>query len=331
MAALRFLAGFAVVAFVVAFLAASADAQDAAAPFRAAWPDTDFTQVSVDLGEVMSGGPPRDGIPPIDAPRFEPVGSSDLEDASPVLSVEIDGDARAYPLSILMWHEIVNDVISGEPVVVAYCPLCNSGAAYFRTIDGTVYDFGTSGLLRHSDLVMYDRQTDSWWQQFTGNAIAGVMNETELTWIPIRMEAIGRFRARHPEGQVLVPNDEDLRSYGQNPYVGYDSSNWPFMFRGEFDEDISPLARVIAVDDQAWSLDYVRQAGRIEAGDLVITWAAGQNSALDASDIADGEDIGNVVVQRRVEEGLEDAVYMIPFAFAFKAFHPDGTIYTASN
>ncbi len=331
MAAMRFLLGFAVVAFAAALLAKSAIAQDPAAPFRAAWPDTDFSQVSIDLGEVIAGGPPRDGIPPIDAPQFQPARSSDLEDTVPVLSVEIDGDARAYPLSILMWHEIVNDVIAGQPVVIAYCPLCNAGAAYFRTIEGTVHDFGTSGLLRHSDLVMYDRQTDSWWQQFTGNAIAGSMNGTELRWIPIRMEAMGRFRARHRNGQVLVPNDEGLRAYGQNPYVGYDSGNWPFLYRGEFDEEVSPLARVVAVDDRAWSLDYVRAAGRIEVDDLVITWVAGQNSALDARTISDGDDVGNVVVQRRVNDELEDTVYMIPFAFAFKAFHPDGLIFTAGN
>ncbi len=299
--------------------------------FRAAWPDTDFTQVSIDLDEVMAGGPPRDGIPPIDDPRFEPVNVSNLTSQVPVLSVEIDGDARAYPISVLMWHEVVNDEIAGEPVVVAYCPLCNAGAAFFRTIEGRIYDFGTSGLLRNSDLLMYDRQTDSWWQQFTGDAVAGEMTGTELTFIPVRMEAFGRFAVRHPDGQVLIPNDEDARSYGENPYVGYDSSDWPFLFRGEFDEDISPLARVVAIGDEAWSLDYIREAGRIETGDVVISWEAGQNSALGSNQIAGGSDVGNVIVQRQVSGGLEDAVYMVPFAFAFRAFHPDGTLHTSAG
>lgn len=304
---------------------------DPAAAYRAAWPDTDFSKISIDLSEVMAGGPPRDGIPPIDDPQFVTVSEADLAATVPVLSVEIDGDARAYPISVLMWHEVVNDVIADQPVVVAYCPLCNSGAAFFRTLDGTVHDFGTSGLLRNSDLIMYDRQTDTWWQQFTGQAIAGELNGTELTFIPIRMEAYQRFAARHPEGQVLVPNDDDARAYGENPYVGYDTSNWPFLFRGEFDEDISPLARVVAVDDEAWSLDYVREAGRIEVGDLIITWEAGQNSGLGARQIANGSDVGNVIVQRRVGDQLQDEVYMVPFAFAFSAFHPEGTLHTGST
>jgi len=312
-------------------LARAQDAHDPAAPYRNAWPDTDFSQISIDLGEVMAGGPPRDGIPPIDDPQFEPVSASDLGAMVPVLSIEIDGDARAYPLSVLMWHEVVNDVIAGEPIVVAYCPLCNSGAAFFRTINETVYDFGTSGLLRNSDLIMYDRQTDSWWQQFTGEAIAGELNGVELTFIPIRMEAFERFAARHPDGQVLIPNDERARRYGQNPYAGYDSSNWPFLFRGEFEDDISPLARVVAIGDQAWSLDYVHSAGRLEVGDLVIAWEAGQNSGLDARQIDQGSDVGNVTVQRRIGDQLEDEVYMVPFAFAFRAFYPNGTLHTSDE
>jgi len=308
---------------------AQSGAEDPAVSYRAAWPNTDFSQVSIDFDEVLSGGPPRDGIPPIDNPRFQPVAASELEATVPVLSVEIDGDARAYPISVLMWHEVVNDVIADQPVVVAYCPLCNSGAAFFRTIEGTIHDFGTSGLLRHSDLIMYDRQTDSWWQQFTGNAIVGDLNGTELVWIPIRMEAFERFAARHPDGQVLIPNNVRERDYGENPYVGYDSTNWPFLYRGEFDEAISPLARVVAVGPEAWSLDLIREAGQIEVGELVITWVPGQNSGLDRRRISRGEDVGNVTVQRRVGEGLQDEVYMVPFAFAFVAFHPNGILHTS--
>jgi len=322
-------AGLGGLALVLAVGSVVALAQDPAAGYRAAWPDTDFERSSIDFDEVLSGGPPRDGIPPIDDPSFEPVGASDLTDDMPVLSLELNGDARAYPLSVLMWHEIVNDVVGGEPVVIAYCPLCNSGAAFLATINGVVHDFGTSGLLRHSDLIMYDRQTDSWWQQFTGEAIVGELTGTELEWIPMRTESIERFRNRNPDGRILVPNDESARPYGQNPYVGYDSLNWPFLYRGEYEGEGSPLSRVVAVGDEAWTLDLVREVGRIESGDLVITWEAGQNSALDTAEIASGEDIGNVLVQRRNGDRLEDAVYTVPFAFAFRAFQPDGVVHEA--
>jgi len=304
---------------------------DDADRFRPAWPDTDFGRVSIDLAEVISGGPPRDGIPSIDDPQFEPVSQSELADNMPVLGLEFSGEARAYPLSILMWHEIVNDEIAGEPIAVTFCPLCNSGAAFLARIEGVEYEFGTSGLLRHSDMVMYDRQTDSWWQQFTGEAIVGSMMGTELEWLPIRMESIGAFRARNPDGAVLIPNNENERSYGQNPYVGYDGLDWPFLYRGEYDGPVPPLSRVVAVDDQAWPLDLIRDARRIETGDLVISWEAGQASALDARDIAASDDIGNVTVQRQGVGGPEDVTYLVPFAFAFHAFHPEGVIHTEAN
>jgi len=324
----RFLASFAFAVFFVAFVAASAKAQDPAVPFRDAWPNTDFSQRSIDLAEVISGGPPRDGIPSIDDPVFEPVGQTNLEPNVPVLSLELNGDARAYPLSILMWHEIVNDVVGGEPVIITFCPLCNSGAAFRATINGEVHHFGTSGMLRHSDMVMYDRQSESWWQQFTGEAIVGSLTGTELEWLAVRMESIERFEERYPEGAVLIPNNETARPYGQNPYAGYDSRDWPFLFRGEFEDGLSPLARVVAIEDQAWSLDLVREGGRSDAGDLVITWQAGQASALDARNIADGTDVGNVLVQRRSGDEFVETVYLIPFAFAFRAFHSEGVIHT---
>ncbi len=320
-------AACAMLAVAVLLLPGAARA-DEADRFRAAWPETDFSRSIIDLSEVMSGGPPRDGIPSIDNPVFEPVAGSDLPDNMPVLSLEYRGETRAYPLSILMWHEIVNDEFGGEPVAITYCPLCNSGAAFLARIEGVAYKFGTSGLLRHSDMIMYDRQTDSWWQQFLGEGIVGEMAGESLEWLPVRMESIGAFAARNPAGEVLVPNDDRARSYGQNPYVRYDSNNWPFLYRGDFDADVEPLSRVVAVGDQAWALELVREAGHIEVGDLVITWTGGQASALDARDISRGADVGNVVVQRQAGDALEDVVYMVPFAFAFHAFHPGGTIHT---
>jgi hypothetical protein len=292
------------------------------------WPNTDFTKTSVDFDEILSGGPPKDGIPSIDDPKFVPVSEmSDLGPQEPVIGLTINGDARAYPLRILTWHEICNDVVGGVPVAVTYCPLCNSAIVYDRRVDGVATEFGVSGKLRNSDMVMYDRNTESWWQQFLGIGIVGEQTGKELAMLPSRLESWERFAARHPDGRVLVPSNPNLRPYGANPYVGYDSSRQPFLYRGEYPEGIAPLARVIAVEDQAWALDLLREKGRIEAGDLVLTWEAGQNSALDTRTIADGRDVGNVVVQRLGSNGAEDVAYDLTFAFVFHAFRPDGTLH----
>ena len=162
--------------------------------WRGEWSKTDFDQHSVAFSEILSGGPPKDGIPAIDDPQFSPVSEvEDLGPDEPVIGLAIDGEARAYPLSILIWHEIVNDQIGETPVSVTYCPLCNSAVVFDRRVEGRVLDFGTTGKLRNSDLVMYDRQTESWWQQFLGEAIVGEMTGTVLKSIPARLEAFSVF------------------------------------------------------------------------------------------------------------------------------------------
>ncbi len=292
------------------------------------WPNTDFSRHSVDLAEIMSGGPPKDGIPSIDDPRFVPVSEvTDLADTEPVIGVTVNGEARAYPLGIITRHEIVNDTIGGVPVTVTYCPLCNSSIVFDRRVDGQVLDFGTTGKLRNSDLVMYDRQTESWWQQFLGEAIVGKMTGKTLKMLPSRQESFARFRARAPNGKVLVSN-RPFRRYGINPYVGYDSARFPFLFRGDLPEGIAPMVRVVAVGGEAWSLPLLRKKGTIIQGDLVLSWEAGQNSALDTRVIRRGRDVGNVVVQRRNGDGFEDVVHDVTFAFVFHAFHPEGVIHT---
>ncbi|MCZ6607396.1 MAG: DUF3179 domain-containing protein [Alphaproteobacteria bacterium] len=292
------------------------------------WPNTDFSRHSVDLAEIMSGGPPKDGIPSIDDPRFVPVSEvTDLTDTEPVIGVTVNGEARAYPLGILTRHEIVNDTIGGVPVTVTYCPLCNSSIVFDRRVDGQVLDFGTTGKLRNSDLVMYDRQSESWWQQFSGEAIVGKMTGKTLKMLPSRQESFARFRARAPNGKVLVSN-QPFRRYGINPYVRYDSAPFPFLFRGDLPEGIAPMVRVVAVGGEAWGLPLLRKKGTIVRGDLVLSWEAGQNSALDTRVIRRGRDVGNVVVQRRDGNGFEDVVHDVTFAFVFHAFHPEGTIHT---
>ncbi len=306
----------------------ASDAAAAPERWRAEWPRTDFSKASVDLAEILSGGPPKDGIPSIDDPRFVPVAEADhLAPQEPVVGLAIDGDARAYPLRVLTWHEICNDVVGGAPVAVTFCPLCNSAIVYDRRVDGVATEFGVTGKLRHSDLVMYDRATESWWQQFLGVAIVGEQTGKQLRVLPSRLESWARFAARHPDGRVLVPADPTLRPYGQNPYVGYDSAPAPFLYRGDYPEGIAPLARVVAVGDQAWALDLLRARGRIEAGDLSLAWQPGQASALDTRSIAEGRDVGNVLVRRRTADGPQDVAYDLTFAFVFHAFRPDGTLH----
>jgi hypothetical protein len=233
---------------------------------RAEWPNTDFSKASVPLDEIMSGGPPRDGIPPIDNPKFLPVSeATGLADTEPVVGLVIGGEAKAYPLSILIWHEIANDTVGGVPVAVTFCPLCNAAMVFDRRVDARVLDFGTSGMLRNSDLVMYDRQTESWWQQFLGEAIVGELTGTVLKALPSRLESWDNFRKRAPQGQVLVPNNPNMRAYGRNPYAGYDASSRPFLYNGETPEGVAPLSRVVSLEDRsrAWSLDLVKEKREI--------------------------------------------------------------------
>ncbi len=320
-------AALAALAIAVIFAATQAAANPDL--WKRSWPQTDFTLTSIDLGEIMSGGPPKDGIPPIDDPQFVSVAEeTELADTEPVISVTINGDSRAYPLRILMWHEIVNDEVGGVPITVTFCPLCNTALVFDRRVNGQILDFGTSGNLRNSDLVMYDRQTESWWQQFLGEAIVGSMTGTVLELVPVRIESFALYRERFPDGQVLVPNNRGMRSYGTNPYAFYDESRRPFLYNGELPEGIPPLSRVVKVGKEAWSLKRVRTLGTIQTeGGLTITWQAGQNSALGDRNISEGKDVGNVVVQQVTDEGLRDVPYSVDFAFAFHAFHPESTIH----
>jgi uncharacterized protein DUF3179 len=292
------------------------------------WPRTDFSRHSVDLNEIVSGVPPKDGIPAIDNPLFAPVSQiHDLTARTPVISVASGDEAKAYPLRIMIWHEIVNDTVGGIPVAVTWCPLCNSSVVFDRRLGWQVLSFGTTGQLRNSDLVMYDRATESWWQQFGGDCIVGALLGSQLKLVPMRVESFAQFADRFPHGLVMRPPAGSNRTYGVNPYAGYDRATAPFLYRGKYTDAVPPLARVVVVGNEAWALDLLKQRGRIEAGDLVLTWKPGQASALDAADIDLGQDIGNVVVQRRMSHGLVDAVYDESFAFAFRAFHPGAPIH----
>lgn len=272
------------------------------ARYGAVWQNTDFTRRSVEPNELMSGGPGKDGIPAIDNPKFVTVDEADamLVDDEPVIVVTVGDDARAYPVQILLWHEIVNDVVGGSPLAVTYCPLCNSAIAFERELDGTVYDFGVSGLLRNSDLVMYDRQTESWWQQFTGEAIVGALTGAVLEFVPASTISFEDFRETHPEGLVLSRDTGYDRDYGRNPYAGYDSTSRPFLFDGDTDGRLPPAERVVAVEingeNVAYPFSALEQERVIEDSvggtNIVVFFTAGTKSALDESAITLSRDVG---------------------------------------
>jgi len=319
-----------VVLISVLFLSSGAVAKDAPRAWKKAWPATDFSRHSVALDEITGGGPPKDGIPAIDAPQFAPLSRvRGLGEKEPLIVITVNGQVKGYPLRILLWHEIVNDVIGGVPVAVTYCPLCDSAIVFDRRVDGKVLDFGTTGKLRNSDLVMYDRQSESWWQQFVGEAIVGDYMGTLLKIIPSRVESVARFRQRGPESLILTPPKGVRRNYGTNPYAGYDRQPYPVsaFVSAEMPKGIAPMARVVRVGRHAWPLKLLKKKGTIKYGVTVITWEPGQNSALDKRLVTRGRDIGNVVVQKETDKGLVDVVYDVTFAFAFHAFFPDGTIH----
>ncbi|MGI9402587.1 MAG: DUF3179 domain-containing protein [Rhizobiaceae bacterium] len=287
---------------------------------------TDFSITSVEMSEIRSGGPPKDGIPPIDDPKFVDVSiENQLVDQEPVIMLEVNGDARAYPLSVLMWHEIANDVIGGEPVSVTYCPLCNASIVFSAMVDDRKLDFGTTGRLRNSDLIMYDRQTETWWQQFSGKAIVGELTGAKLKMLPSTTVSWATFKKKYPEGKVLIPNNPEFRQYGRNPYAYYDTANRPFLYSGSMPKGIEPMARVIIVEDKdvefVVTMDAVREAGTFEKDGVVINWTEGMASALDSSSIADGRDIGQITVTRK-SDGTA-LVHHVTFAFVAHAFHED--------
>jgi hypothetical protein len=303
------------------------DCSAAAGQLTRNWPNTDFSRCTVDPGEVVSGGPGKDGIPSIDEPQFVPATKVTLDDREPVITLVLGDTAKAYPLRVLTWHEIVNDTMGDIPVAVTYCPLCNAAIVFDRRVGNKVLDFGTTGSLRHSDLLMYDRLSQSWWQQYTGQAIFGEFAGAALTMLPSRLASFLDFKNDYPKGEVLVPGNPNLRPYGANPYVGYDSSGFPFLYRGEVPEGIGPLERVVVVDDRAWSLALLQQDKQIRDGNLVLTWRPGQASALDTREIKNGREVGSVTAQHLAANGaLEDVVYHVTFAFVFHAFKPDQPI-----
>jgi Protein of unknown function (DUF3179) len=257
-----------------------------------------------------------DGIPPIDAPSFLTFGEAedDYFEFEPVIAVEINGEAKAYPLSVLMYHEIVNDSLGGSGITVTYCPLCNSAVVFDRELNfkGEIFhlDFGVSGMLRLSDMVMYDRQTETWWQQFTGEALVGKLMGAELTFIASPVISLEEFYALYPKGRVLAQEIDakgDLtHEYGKNPYVAYDDlgNEKPRLFFGEVDTRLPAMTRVVAVIvDKKYKVyrhNYIRKKGVLNdqflSKSVAIFYSEKVVSVLDSAKIEQSKTIGAVNV-----------------------------------
>ena len=266
--------------------------------------NTDFSRHTVPYRDVLSGGPPKDGIPAIDNPRFVTVEAAAawLGPQEPVVLVEVGEAAKAYPLQVLTWHEIVNDEVGGVPLSITFCPLCNTAIGFQREFDGQILDFGTTGRLRYSNLIMYDRQTETWWQQATGEGIAGRYAGSRLIFYPANIISWEEFSNRYPQAEVLSRDTGYQRAYGRNPYAGYDNINSsPFLYRGPRTPDaLLPMARVLTVDldgdTVAYPYEVLEQSlvidDTVAEQAITVFWQPGTASALDSDSIAAGRDVG---------------------------------------
>ncbi|MBN4051987.1 DUF3179 domain-containing protein [Cytophagaceae bacterium AH-315-L13] len=258
----------------------------------------------------------RDGIPPIDDPKFwyKDRADSAFFEHEPVISIAIDGMAKAYPLSILMFHEIVNDSLNNVPITVTYCPLCNAAIVFdrrlsFKGID-YLFDFGVSGMLRNSDMIMWDRQTESWWQQFLGECLVGKLKGAQLTLLPSMLISYEEFTKSYPKGQILstetgIDSDEEA-PYGTNPYENYDdlANNQPRLFKGKVDDRLPAMERIININvngtDIIYPLSIINKKGVINDNPhnypVVIFFQSGVVSVMDKSEIKNSKDVGAVTV-----------------------------------
>lgn len=277
----------------------------------------DGTRYLVHPDNILSGGPPKDGIPSIDDPKFVSLEEADewIADNELVLAIEYEGEKRVYPLQIMVWHEIVNDEIAGDPLLITYCPLCGTGIAYERTIDGEAVEFGTSGKLYNSNLVMYDRNTDTYWSQIDGVAIVGELTGRELKELSINTVAWRDWKREHPDSIVLSQQTGYVRDYGRDPYGSYyEDSNLFFPVENR-DDTIHPKDVIHGIE-----LNGEYRAYREEDIEGIIT---DEFQGIPLT-ITKGDD-GTVTVIRN--DTGEEIVKERGFWFSWYAFHPTTSVY----
>ena len=280
----------------------------------------DLSSASIRSAEILEGGPDRDGIPALDGPRFESADASTWSDRERVLGISIGGESRAYPVAILDWHELVNDTLGGQPIVVSYCPLCRTGMVFDRRIGEKVRRFGVSGLLYRSDVLMFDRETESLWSQIKAEAVTGPLRGTRLTLLRSSMEDWGTWRRAHPESTILSRETGFARNYDRSPYGGYADSR-ELYFPVPRDRRYHPKTptlgvRVAGEAARAYPAPELEKAGGSVAEDhagrrIVVSY----DSRRAVFDVVAPEDV-------EVVEG---------YWFAWAAFHPDTTVFEASR
>jgi hypothetical protein len=273
---------------------------------------------SIPVREILRGGPPRDGIPALDDPRTVAAGEAPWADDERVIGVALGTEARAYPLAILVWHELVNDTLGGRPILVSYCPLCGTGIVFERTIAGAVQRFGVSGLLYKSDLLMFDRSSESLWSQIEARAVSGPRLGERLVLVRARLETWGRWRARHPQTTALSADTGHARDYANPPYGDYATSE-RLVFPAPRDARYHPKMPVVGLrapdgTSRVYPAAEVERSGgtaegRFGGGPVRVRWDA-EGSTFDVE----------APVGVEVIEG---------FWFAWAAFHPETEVYVS--
>lgn len=281
---------------------------------------TDGVKHSIPLNQVLSGGPPKDGIPSIDNPKFIDVieGNSYVSNDDIGLGVTVDGESRFYPYNILVWHEIVNDTIQGKPVLVTYCPLCATGIVFERVVNGKEQEFGVSGRLWQSNLLMYNRadkeENESLWSQVLGEAVLGPNTGEKLAIVRSDTVRWGDWKKLHPDTKVLSRDTGALRSYGVDPYGDY-YTNESVSFGATFNDDrLHPKAFVLGVE-----IDGKFKAYHIDAIPEGTSTDTFQGETITLTKSAAGE-VGMSI------DGIE-LPYIGGFWFSWLAVHPETELF----
>jgi len=278
----------------------------------------DVSNSVVDLQEFMSGGPSKDGIPSLDEPQFVSAKEADfLQDDDKVVGIVIDGKAKAYPIRILNWHEIVNDQVSNQPIAVTWCPLTRSAVTFDREVNGSILEFGVSGLLYNSNVVMYDRQSQGLWSQLKMGGLTGKFAEDHLDIVPSQVSAWHNWRGRYPQTLVLSNKTGYGRNYDRDPYADYHASKQTMFPTGVSDERLQPKSLVVGIKVEniakAYPLEKIarsREPYFDQVGDSTIMIQSHNGGAVEVSD-KNGNSIPSVVT----------------YWFAWSAFHKDTLIY----
>ncbi|MDP1692478.1 MAG: DUF3179 domain-containing protein [Burkholderiaceae bacterium] len=274
---------------------------------------------------IARGGPPRDGIPAIDRPRFVGAAQSGLGDKDRVLGLSRAGVARAYPVRILNWHEVVNDRIGNDSIAITYCPLCGTGVAFSARVNGKDTAFGVSGLLYNSDVLLYDRATESLWSQLLGQAISGPLKGRRLEPVPITHTSWADWRRRHPATEVLSTLTGFSRDYASDPYAGYDKIA-TLMFDVQHKDERLPLKEWVLglkLGSEARAYPFSALAQRVDAQGRLRDSVGGQPVEI------------RFDREHQSAEAFDAAGRPLPgvmaFWFAWVAFNPKTTVLAAST